>query len=180
MLAVSFRCSLTGCRAPVLPAPTRTLRRLMRCSFRALRIAPSRWRLVSVSLQSFATRSATLRRRSAGGRATSAGIRSVLATRYATSGAEPRRRRRRRNGSMRRGRAGAMRRHGYGEAMRDGRAIRSSGGSARRQGCAWCARTIGLPIGTGAVLVSTKCCGDIRSGGCSWREAKRAALSDRP
>ena len=94
---------------------------------------------------------------------------------YATSGAEPRRR----NGSMRRGRAGAMRRHGYGEAMRGGRAIRNSGGSARRQGCAWYAGSPGRTGGTGAVRGSTKSCGAIRSGGCSWREAKRAALSDR-
>ena len=151
----------------------------MRCSSRALRIAPSRWRLVSISLQSFATRGDTLRRRSAGGRAMCAGSRWAPANLSAMPRVGKLPRLRRGAGCWMRGSDGALRRHGYAEAMRDGRAIRSSGGAGRFSGCAWCARSIGLPIGTGAVLVSTKCCGDIRCAGCS-REKKRAALSGPP
>ena len=159
----------TACTHPDAAAVDEVL--VSGASYRA--VAPSRWRLVSVSLQSFATRSATLRRRSAGGRATSAGIRWAPANLSAMPRVGKLPKPRRGAGCWMRGSASALRRHGSGPAMRAGRASRSCGGSGRLRGCAWCARTIGLPIGTGAALVSMKCCGGIRYGGC-YRERKRA------
>ena len=179
-VSVGFGGILSRCRGSVPSARTRRQPRLMRRWRRARRTA--RWLRPGVSScrRSSAMRTTISPIRSRGGRAISAGSRWWLTSRGGTPAAGSWRSAGRRSVGTRRSERGRRRMRGFLRRTRGGRAYRSCGGSGRRQGCAWCAGSSGRTGGTGAVRGSTKSCGAIRSGGCSWREAKRAALSDRP
>ena len=174
-VSVGFGGILSRCRGSVPSARTRRQPRLTRRWRRARRTA--RWLRPGVSScrRSSAMRTTISLIRSRGGRAISAGSRWwLLTSRGGTPAAGSWRSAGRRSVGTRRSERGRRRMRGFLRRTRGGRAYRSCGGSGRRQGCAWYARSPGRTGGTGAVRGSTRSCGAIRSGGCSWREAKRA------
>ena len=173
-VSVGFGGILSRCRGSVPSARTRRQPRLTRRWRRARRTA--RWLRPGVSScrRSSAMRKTISPIRSRGGRAISAGSRWWLTSRGGTPAAGSWRSAGRRSVGTRRSERGRRRMRGFSRRTRGGRAYRSCGGSARRQGCAWCAGSSGRTGGTGAVRGSTRSCGAIRCIECSVSSENRA------